>query len=279
MSTKSKKRARARAHAHQQQVRPQRHSRPVVAPKRREPERRGHRLAEAPRRLYAYALAVAVLAGALLIALSQISAREETTAAAPRSGVAVAGIAETAATFDGVPQRGNVLGSPRAPFQLVVYSDLQCGYCAKFASDVLPTIVRDYVRTGKVQMVYRGLAFLGPDSVTALQTTTAAGRQNRLWNVSELLYANQGLENAWVTDDLLRSSVTAAGASATRAFAERDSAYVTATIDRWASMAARDGVQGVPAFYAGRRGGELEPLAIGALTVPEFRAALDSVVT
>ena len=34
----------------------------------------------------------------------------------------------------------------------------------------------------------------------------AAGRQGRFWNVMELLYENQGTENAgWVTDSLLRS--------------------------------------------------------------------------
>lgn len=37
--------------------------------------------------------------------------------------------------------------------------------CAQFAVDVLRTIVRDYVHTGKVQLVFRGLAFLGPDFV------------------------------------------------------------------------------------------------------------------
>lgn len=279
MSTKSKKRARARAKQHR--VTPAQRARPVVAPKRRGPERRSplQRLAKSPGRLYAYALGAAVLAGALLIALSLVSAnRDDETTATPPQGVAVTGIAESAAMLDGIPQRGNVLGAPRAPFQLVEYSDPQCPYCAQFAVDVLPTIVRDYVRTGKLQLVFRGLAFLGPDSVTALRTTTAAGNQNRLWNVSELLFANQGPENAWVTDELLRSAVTAAGASATQVFAERDGADVTNAIDEWTQLARADGVQGVPAFFIGRRGGPFQPLPIAALSVAEFRAALDAVV-
>lgn len=279
MSTKSKKRARARAKQHR--VTPAQHARPVVAPKRRGPERRSplQRLAKSPGRLYAYALAAAVLAGALMIALSLISAnRDEEAVATPSQGVAVTGIAETAAMLDGIPQRGNVLGAPRAPFQLVEYSDLQCPFCAQFAVEVLPTVVRDYVRTGKLQLVFRGLAFLGEDSVTALRTTTAAGNQNRLWNVSELLYANQGPENAWVTDELLRSTVTAAGASATQVFAERDGTDVTTAIDEWTQQAQADGVQGVPAFFIGRRGGPFQPLPIGAISVSEFRAALDAVV-
>ena len=230
--------------------------------------------------MYASALAVGVVAGVLLVTLSLISANRSTGTAADASapGVAVRGIATTAAMLDGVPQRGDVLGAPQAPFQLVEYSDLQCPFCARFAVDVLPTIVRDYVRTGKVQIVFRGLAFLGPDSVTALRTTAAAGRQNRLWNVAELLYANQGPENAWVSEELLRSTVTAAGASATQVVAERDGAETAAAMDKWSSQAQADGVQAVPAFYVGRRGGRLDPLPIRALTVPEFRAALDAVL-
>ena len=279
VSTKSKRRARTRGKQHR--ITPVQRARPVVAPKRRRPERRSslQRLAGSPRRLYGYALAAAVVAGALMIALSLVSAnRDDAPAATPSQGVAVTGIAETAAMLEGIPQRGNVLGARQAPYQLVEYSDLQCPFCAQFAVGVLPTIVRDYVRTGKVQLVFRGLAFLGDDSVTALRTTTAAGRQNRLWNVSELLYANQGPENAWVTDELLRSSVTAAGASAPRVFADRDGADVTAAMDEWTRLAQADGVQGVPAFFAGPRGGPLQPLQIRAISVAEFRAALDAVV-
>lgn len=214
--------------------------------------------------------------GALLIALSQVSAHRGTSAPTPQgTGGAVPGARATAALLEGIPQRGNLLGSATAPVQLVEYADLQCPYCAQYARDVLPTLIRDYVRTGKVELVFRGLWFLGPDSGTALRTATAAGSENRFWNVLELLYRNQGPENAWVTDELLRSIVTAAGANATRVFAGRDDAAVTKKIDDWARLAQADGVNSVPAFFFGRRGGHLERLAVSALAVPEFRAALD----
>jgi protein-disulfide isomerase len=138
---------------------------------------------------------------------------------------------------------GNVLGSPTAPVRLVEYADLQCPYCARFAVDVLPTIIRDYVRTGKVQLVMHGLAFIGPDSVTALRTATAAGDQGRMWNVAELLFASQGPENAWVNDELLRSVVTATGANADRVFAARDGAAVGAQIRNWAAEGQADGLR------------------------------------
>ena len=90
--------------------------------------------------------------------------------------------------FAGIEQQGAALGSPKAPVTLVEYADLQCPYCAQWARDALPTLVEDYVKTGKLRIVFRGLAFIGPDSDKALRTAIAAGEQNHLWDVVHGLY-------------------------------------------------------------------------------------------
>ena len=69
-----------------------------------------------------------------------------------------------------------MLGKANAPVTIVEYADFQCPYCAQWAVDSFPAIVNEYVRPGKVRVVYDGVAFLGPDSLTALQTAFAAGR-------------------------------------------------------------------------------------------------------
>jgi protein-disulfide isomerase len=245
---------------------PGRRQRPVVAPRPR---------LQPASRLYAYAFAAAIVAGALLIALSQISAHRGSSAAAPPSRAGVPGAAATGKLFRGIPQHGNVLGSPTAPVQLIEYADPQCPYCAQYARDVLPTLIRDYVRPGKVQLVYRGLWFLGNDSGVALATAAAAAEQGRFWNVIDLLYRNQGPENAWVNDRLLRSIVIAAGADADRVFAARKQPAVLGTVDSWSAQAQAQGVRSVPTFFYGRRGGTMNRLALTAIDVPEFRTALD----
>ncbi|HSB38710.1 MAG TPA: thioredoxin domain-containing protein [Gaiellaceae bacterium] len=277
MASKSKRRAGNRSHVQAPARRATPRGRAVVAPKRREQPPSRSSLPVSPQRLYAYALAFAALVGALLIGLSLISAHRDSTPtpASSPSTSGVLGASQTAALLGGIPQRGNVLGSPTAPVRLIEYADPQCPYCAVYARDVLPTLIRDYVRPGKVQLVFRGLWFLGRDSGIALSTATAAGQQNRFWNVMELLYRNQGPENAWVNDPLLRSIVTAAGADADRAFAARKGPAVLSKIDRWSALAQAEGVNGVPAFFYGRRGGQLNRLALTAIAVPEFRAALD----
>ena len=88
-------------------------------------------------------------------------------------------LAGEAGLLRGIPQQGTALGSPDAPVTLVEYADLQCPYCAQWARDAFPELVRDYVRTGRVRIVFRGLAFLGPDSDAALRAALAAGQQRR----------------------------------------------------------------------------------------------------
>jgi protein-disulfide isomerase len=69
------------------------------------------------------------------------------------------------------------------------------------------TIVRDYVRPGKVRLVFSGMAFVGPDSERGLRFALAGGRQGKLWDTIHLLYASQGAENSgWVSESLLRES-------------------------------------------------------------------------
>jgi protein-disulfide isomerase len=114
------------------------------------------------------------------------------------------------AMLQGVEQDGIYLGDPKAKLTLVEFSDPQCPWCASWASDVFPSLVQDYVKAGKLRIAYAGLAFLDDpyptkDSDRLLELAQAAGLQNKLWNVVELEFKNQGTENTgYVTDALLR---------------------------------------------------------------------------
>src|SRR5205085_6392456 len=86
------------------------------------------------------------------------------------------------------------------------FGDPQCPCCRQFSLDALPAIINEYVRPGKVKLVFFGIVFIGPDSEAGLRATYAAGLQNRLWNFLDLLYKNQGPENSgWLTDGLLQA--------------------------------------------------------------------------
>jgi protein-disulfide isomerase len=182
------------------------------------------------------------------------------------------------ALLRGIPQHGMTLGSPTAPVTLVEFADPQCPYCGTWAREALPTIVSRYVRPGKVQLVFEGMSFVGPDSVTALRTALAAGRQDRFWNVLELLYQNQGTENTgWVTDSLLRSVGAAVpGLDTEQMLADRGSTAVDRMVAQADSDARNAGVDSTPTFAVGRTGAQLRLVRVANLTPSALTPALDS---
>jgi protein-disulfide isomerase len=219
-------------------------------------------------------VAAAAAITSMLIGTSQLTARTAGAVAADAQRVRVERV------FAGIPQQGPALGRRLAPVTLVEYADLQCPYCAQWALQTLPVLARDYVRTGRLRIVFRGLAFLGPDSRTALEATVAAGRQNRLWDVVEALYRRQGAENSgWVTEELLADVARGIPRlDPARWRSDRGLRWTSVAIARAAHSARAAGVTGTPAFVVGPTGGRLEPVALRSLgpesIVPAIEAAL-----
>src|SRR3954451_15947073 len=83
----------------------------------------------------------------------------------------------------GIPQSGIALGSPKAPVTIVEFADLQCPFCAEYHQNVFPTILKRYVRTGKVRLELRLLRFLGPDSDRLARVAVAAAGPKPVWEV------------------------------------------------------------------------------------------------
>jgi protein-disulfide isomerase len=218
-------------------------------------------------------LLVAAGLAAALIAVSLTGAGDEPAT------TTVHGIGETQALLEGVPQTENVLGRPGAPVTIVEYADFQCPACQAWALGTLPTIVDEYVRTGKVKIVFQGIAILGEDSVTALQAAVSAGMQDKLWNVGELLFHNQGAENAgWVTDDLLRDiGASVPGLDVDAMMDGRESTEVADAIGEAQADAQAGAIAVTPSFEIAKSGGQ-PTLVEGALPPEEFRQILDSLL-
>jgi protein-disulfide isomerase len=185
--------------------------------------------------------------------------------------------AASTALFKGIPQRGNVLGKPSAPVTMVEYIDLQCPVCRAFETEVMPTIAERYVRTGKLKVVARPIAFLGPDSLRGRDATIAAGHQNRLFDFAQLLYANQGPENGgWLNDEIVASAAKSIpGVNVQQLVDTSNSSVVASTAKQYESQAKADGVGGTPAIYVGKSGGTYAP--VSPETLPEVATVSDAI--
>ncbi len=90
-----------------------------------------------------------------------------------------------------------VLGDANAPHTIVEFGDFQCVYCTKFHTDMDPLIRTDFIQTGKAKMVFKTLAFIGPESTAAGLAAECAKDQGKFWDFHDAIYkAEQAEENA-----------------------------------------------------------------------------------
>jgi protein-disulfide isomerase len=213
----------------------------------------------------AFAGAIAVAVALVVVAVVARSSDDETT---PASTARV--------DLTGIPQDGVLLGSPDARVTLIEYADLQCPACRAYADAYFPTILEQYVRPGRVRAEFRGIAFIGPDSETALRYALAAGLQDRLWQLQDALYRNQGPENSgWVTEELLR--VLAAeipDLDVDRVLADAQSEQVSTMISETAAQANAANVRGTPTLAI--QVGSEQPYSLeSGRSLAQVSAALD----
>jgi len=168
--------------------------------------------------------------------------------------------------FAGIPQHGLVLGSPKAPVTIVEYIDLQCPGCRAFETAVLPSIVPEFVRSGKLKIEARPIAFIGPDSIPARKAMIAASEQNRAFNFAQIVYANQGTENTgWLNQNFIeRAAASVPGMDVRKVLDGQNSSFVTKatkTIDRQATS---DRVSATPTLLLGKTGSKLTAVSSAA---------------
>ena len=186
--------------------------------------------------------------------------------------------ADPLAVYDGIPQSGIRLGEPDAPLTLVEFADLQCPFCAQYAVQALPAIVRDYVRPGRIAYELRIRAFLGRDSVRAAGAAAYATRQDRLYQFADVFYRNQGLENSGYAGDAFIRDVAGQvpGLEPETAVAAADDPLRFPIVRATERAAARIGSTGTPDFYVRRDGEELEPLEPEGTGPEAYAEALDA---
>ncbi len=202
-------------------------------------------------------------------------------ASAARSRRTRSTVVEVEHLLNGIPQSGNVLGDPRAPVTLQVFSDLECPICKEYALDAQTGLIRRYVRTGKLKIVDRSLETATRETETFVAqqiAALAAGAQRKMWYFIELFYREQGPEDSgYVTEAFLRGlarqvpELNLAEWSAAR----KDPVFAVELASDTQTADLR-GFPGTPVFLIGRTGGRLRQLANPSLERPsDFAAAID----
>ncbi len=172
-----------------------------------------------------------------------------------------------------------IIGSPSAPITIVEFGDYQCHQCYNWFHNTKPSIFQNYVDTGKVNLVFVDLAFLGRDSPKAAQASYCAEDQGKYWEYHNQLYNSQEsqIDNGWANSERLKSFAFSLGLDSELFDSCLDSGKYTKRVQSNIAEAKKLDVSGTPTFFIIGPNGQQEKL-VGAQPYSVFTQVLDSMI-
>ena len=171
-----------------------------------------------------------------------------------------------------------ILGDPSAPVTIVEFGDYQCHQCFNWFHNTKPELTRDYIETGKVNLVFVDLAFLGSDSPKAAQASYCAEDQEMYWDYHDLLYASQEstIDGGWADSERLKAFAFSLGLDMELFESCLDSGKYSKRVQYNIQQAREHGVRGTPGFFIVGPDGQQQ--LGGAQPFSVFKQILDTMV-
>ena len=144
-----------------------------------------------------------------------------------------------------------ILGDPSAPITIVEFGDYQCHQCFNWFHNTKPALTRDYIETGKVNLVFVDLAFLGNDSPKAAQASYCAEDQEMYWDYHDILYTYQEskIDGGWASSERLKAFAFELRLDMELFESCLDSGKYSKRIQYNIQQARDHGVRGTPGFF------------------------------
>jgi len=171
-----------------------------------------------------------------------------------------------------------LLGSPDAPITIVEYGDYQCSNCKRFATQVKPLIIENYINTGKVKLVFKDFTIYGNDSVNGAIAAHCASEQNKFWEMHDFMYQNQKAVNSgWLSVDSIKKFASGIGLDMQQFNTCFDSKRYAQQVTENFNDGKSAGVKGTPTFIIINSGG-LTVTVPGAQPFNTFKQVLDKML-
>ena len=171
-----------------------------------------------------------------------------------------------------------VKGDKNAPVTVVEFSDFQCPFCSRFFRQTLPQLDKEYIKTGKIKLVYRDypLVRIHPNAFKAAEAAQCAGDQGMFWQMHDRLFANPKS----LGEKDLPGHAKSLGLDAAKFKACLDSGQKKAGVRADIADAVKAGVRGTPTFLIGyTEPGKSTITGVsrirGARPFASFKAAID----
>ncbi len=161
-----------------------------------------------------------------------------------------------------------VLGDKNAPVTIVEFSDYQCPFCARFWSQTLPSIKKEYIDTGKVKLVFRDFPLesihpMALPAAIAAECVKEKGGDSAYFKIHDKIFENQ----ASLSKDNLVSWAKELEYDIKSCL---DSEKYKSEVKKDLSDGSSYGVQGTPAFFVNGK------LISGAYPFSTFKQLIDA---
>lgn len=161
------------------------------------------------------------------------------------------------------------VGPVDAPVGMVVFSDFQCQYCARWSHETLPVLM-EYVDRGDLRIEFRDVNIYGDDSERAAKALLAAAQQDAFLEYHEALFPEGEVRSSGeLSEDALVASARELGLDVEQFRTDLTSDQTAEVIAANAQQGWDLGTMSTPAFIIGGTP------TIGAQPTAEFTRMVD----
>ncbi len=161
----------------------------------------------------------------------------------------------------------SVEGDPDAPVTIVEFSDYECPFCARFYSQTLGQIRKDYVETGKVKIVFRDFPLsFHQNAQKAAEAAECSGEQDKYYEMHDVLF-DKGVVGGV---DTFKQYAVDIGLDVSEFNECLDSGEMASEVEKDFLDGQSAGVQGTPAFFINGK------LLSGAQPYSAFKQVIDA---
>jgi protein-disulfide isomerase len=169
-----------------------------------------------------------------------------------------------------------LIGDPAAQAVMLEFSDFECPFCGKFSAEVLPSLQKQYIESGRLLLAFRHLPLnIHPNAQPAALAASCAAEQNKFAPFHDLLFANPKALDA----DSLSKYASVVGLDR-RSYSSCLEATAPGRVTADTDLAKLLGVTGTPAFFVGVQGPDLkltvQKTIKGTKPISDFVAAVES---
>ncbi len=165
-----------------------------------------------------------------------------------------------------------VKGDKNAPITIVEWSDYECPFCARFFKDTYGQINEQYIKTGKVKLVFRDFPLsFHVQAQKAAEAAECAGDQGKYYEMHDLLFA-KGVTGGVPVFKTFAKDLKLDSAKFDKCL---DDGTHASEVSKDMDDGAAAGIQGTPGFVIGTSNGKGIPIS-GAQPFAVFKQVIDA---